>query len=233
MATFYLNHEAELYHYGIKGMRWGKHKYRDAYYAARIYGDYAKKKSEANRKVDRDRERDSVERDRNARSSYEIARDEAYNYSMSEKEKAKEASIANDMKEARKIADAKDKEAAYRRAESAHLNAKNQSERERRGREEALRRSESINKAMRRGKSDYARINNMKKLSKTATPSGAVASSLNPDLRKAYVSAHKNAVEQHNAEVRGRRAALEYSKPEKKKKEKKSLANSKYYRGKR
>ena len=31
MATFYLNHEAELYHYGVKGMKWGKHKYADDY----------------------------------------------------------------------------------------------------------------------------------------------------------------------------------------------------------
>ena len=29
MATFYLNHEAELYHYGVKGMKWGNHVYAD------------------------------------------------------------------------------------------------------------------------------------------------------------------------------------------------------------
>lgn len=28
MATFYLNHESELYHYGVKGMKWGELKAR-------------------------------------------------------------------------------------------------------------------------------------------------------------------------------------------------------------
>lgn len=31
MATFYLNHESELYHYGIKGMKWGSHKSKKDY----------------------------------------------------------------------------------------------------------------------------------------------------------------------------------------------------------
>ena len=31
MATFYLSHEAELCHYGIKGMKWGKHKSKKDY----------------------------------------------------------------------------------------------------------------------------------------------------------------------------------------------------------
>ena len=31
MATFYLTREAELYHYGVKGMTWGKHKLKKDY----------------------------------------------------------------------------------------------------------------------------------------------------------------------------------------------------------
>lgn len=31
MGTFYLNHEAELYHYGVKGMKWGNHRTRNDY----------------------------------------------------------------------------------------------------------------------------------------------------------------------------------------------------------
>jgi hypothetical protein len=31
MATFYLNHESELYHYGVKGMKWGSHKSKNDY----------------------------------------------------------------------------------------------------------------------------------------------------------------------------------------------------------
>lgn len=38
MATFYLNHESELYHYGVKGMTWGKHKAKKDYvYASKKY----------------------------------------------------------------------------------------------------------------------------------------------------------------------------------------------------
>lgn len=39
MATFYLNHEAELYHYGVKGIKWGKHKYAPNYSAIKTYGE--------------------------------------------------------------------------------------------------------------------------------------------------------------------------------------------------
>lgn len=38
MATFYLNHEPELYHYGVKGMTWGKHKAKKDYvYTSKKY----------------------------------------------------------------------------------------------------------------------------------------------------------------------------------------------------
>jgi hypothetical protein len=38
MATFYLNHESELYHYGVKGMTWGKHKAKKDYiYTSKKY----------------------------------------------------------------------------------------------------------------------------------------------------------------------------------------------------
>lgn len=38
MATFYLNHESELYHYGVKGMTWGKHKAnKDYVYTSKKY----------------------------------------------------------------------------------------------------------------------------------------------------------------------------------------------------
>lgn len=42
MATFYLNHEAELYHYGVKGMKWGKHKSKYDYFTPSFTNSFGK-----------------------------------------------------------------------------------------------------------------------------------------------------------------------------------------------
>ena len=42
MATFYLNHEAELYHYGVKGMKWGKHKSKYDYFTPAFTNSFGK-----------------------------------------------------------------------------------------------------------------------------------------------------------------------------------------------
>lgn len=223
MATFYLNHEAELYHYGVKGMKWGNHKYAEDY-RTRAGGPFKYHHTASptssgggpelsqliakwrKRKYHVDDQLAQIEEDRKDREKYEKGKKEKMKLDM---EKAKSRYIAK-MKQMKADQQKHEADSVKAKKEKSQYDKQQNKEKEtakERDRKELVNRANrNVSEQKAREKAAMDRVQQRKdKYSYDAHHEPADADKIRANR------AHKNAYDQHKREAIGREKAARYA----------------------